>query len=739
METMHNDLTVAGGGIAGMCAALAAARHGLKVALVNDRPVLGGNASSEVAVSISGAASGGGSRSVYAREGGLVEEIKLTRLGYNQMEQHSQSYQDWPMEDAAFLDLIISEPNIRLYLNTSVRDVEMKNGRILALKAVQVGSEKDIRFESPLFIDATGDATVGFKAGAGYMWGEEAASEYGEPLAPEKATRYVMGSTLLLFSRDAGHPVAYRKPDFAYDITKLKYFKNFQNDSPARGIHREGNAFSGFWWIEIGGLLDTIADNESITMELRKLVYGVWDYIKNSGKFKNTENLLLEKVSHIAGKRESRRLIGGHILTENEIEDKADFPDAAAIGGWSMDVHAREGIYDKGPATYWHPNNGAYNIPFRCLYSKNIPNLMMAGRDISCTHIALGSTRVMGTCGCEGQAAGTAAWLCRKYHADPAEIAKQYPKQLQEVLLRDDQTIIGVREPYGEGLTEGITVTASSEQKYENASVCGYLNPGKYCLALPVEEQLDSMEIRIANPGNSAKELKLAIFTGERPENYIPTRHVKDLSALIPAGFCGWWKVDPRMKAGRDRKIYLMFNETGLLFGFGKKLVGPVSFRWKENSELKRYPKTGPIMLNRIEQELCFRNIAPEQHMYAAKNLINGYSRPYGLPNLWASAGAGEQQIILSWDNPKKIQEIQLVFDTELEYENFNAPIPSLIRDYTLEIVSGDGQKSQQNVTDNYLRVRRHHPSFQSVRGIRLTLQSTWGVQNKRMYAVRLY
>ena len=218
MKTVKSDLTVAGGGIAGMCAALAAARHGLKVALVNDRPVLGGNASSEVAVSISGAAGGG--RSVYAREGGLVEELKLTRLSYIQTRLHSQSYQDWPMEDAAFLDVVCAEPNVSLFLDTSVRDVEMEDGRIRAVRAVQLGSEQDFRFESPLFVDATGDGTVGFKAGAGYMWGEEAASDYGEPLAPEKASRYVMGSTLLLFSRDAGHPVAYRRPDFAYDITK---------------------------------------------------------------------------------------------------------------------------------------------------------------------------------------------------------------------------------------------------------------------------------------------------------------------------------------------------------------------------------------------------------------------------------------------------------------------------------------------------------------------------------------
>lgn len=737
MKTVKSDLTVAGGGIAGMCAALAAARHGLKVALVNDRPVLGGNASSEVAVSISGAAGGG--RSVYAREGGLVEELKLTRLSYIQTRLHSQSYQDWPMEDAAFLDVVCAEPNVSLFLDTSVRDVEMEDGRIRAVRAVQLGSEQDFRFESPLFVDATGDGTVGFKAGAGYMWGEEAASDYGEPLAPEKASRYVMGSTLLLFSRDAGHPVAYRRPDFAYDITKLKYFKNFQNGSPARGIHREGNAFSGFWWIEIGGLLDTIADNESITMELRRLVYGVWDYIKNSGAFENTGNLLLEKVTQVAGKRESRRLIGGHVLTETEIEDKPRFPDAAAMGGWSMDVHARKGIYDEGPATHWHPNNGMYNIPFRCLYSRDVPNLMMAGRDVSCTHIALGSTRVMGTCGCEGQAVGTAAWLCRKYGEDPEKIAADRPRELQSALLRDDQTIVGVREPYGDGLTDGLTVSASSERGYENAAVCGYLPDGRYCLALPVENRLDSLEVRVANPGQSECELRAAVYTGKWPESYIPARRLKELRVPVPAGFRGWLKLETDAAAGDDRKIYLLFEKTGLLLGYGEKLVGPVTFRWEENREPARYPKTGPIWLNPIEQEICFRSVCPEQNLYAARNLVNGYSRPYGLPNLWVSAGSGVQTVRLSWDRPRKVEEIQLVFDTELEYDNFTEMMPSLVRDYTVELVSGDGSVERREVTDNALRVRRHRPSAQTLREIRLILRSTYGARDMRMYAVRLY
>lgn len=740
METIHCDLTVVGGGIAGMCAALAAARHGLHVALVNDRPVLGGNASSEVAVSISGAASGGNSYSVYAREGGIVEEIKLTRLRYNQTAQNSHSYQDWPMEDAAYFDLIYQEKNIDLFLNTSVRSVETQDGRIQATVAVQLGSERDYRFESPLFVDATGDGTVGHGAGASYMWGEEASDEFEESLAPPKATQYVMGSTILLFSRDAGKRVVYKRPDFAYDITKLDYFQNIGNDALERGIHREGDAYCGFWWIEIGGLLDTIKDNESITFELRRLTYGVWDYIKNSGKFENTDNLLLDKVTHVAGKRESRRFIGDYVFTQKDIENKPGFADAAAIGGWSMDVHAPEGIYDNGPATHWYPNNGIYNIPLRALYSKNVPNLLLAGRDISCTHIALGSTRVMATCGCEGQAVGTAAWLCRKYKTAPSQVAADHVRELQEALQRDDQTIVGMAEKNNEELIRDLKITASSVKEYENTDPIGSLSPEKsYCLALPAQERIDSVEVWANNDSDRAVTLNVSIYSGSRPENYVPETYLKDIAVSVPAKFRGWLCLKTETEVGRDKKLYLLLRQSGLSFGYNrKKPVGAVTFCRQPNTD-RQTLKEAELKLSRMEENICFRRITPLQRIYAAENLMNGFSRPYGMPNLWVSADGGEQTITLEYEKPKNVEEVQLIFDTELEYDNFDEIMPSLIKDYTIEFIAGNGNIDRVEVTDNYLRMRRHTPAAADVKKISLTLHSTYGSPYKQMYAIRLY
>lgn len=742
METITSDLTVAGGGIAGICAALAAARHGMHVTLINDRPVLGGNASSEVAVSISGAASGGNSRSVYAREGGIVEEIKLTRLHYNQTAQVSHSYQDWPMEDAAYFDLIYNEKNIDLYLNTSVRGTEVDNGVIKAVTAVQLGSEREFRFESPLFVDATGDGTVGYNAGALYKWGEEAAHEFKESLAPEDSTRCVMGSTILLFTRDAGKKVTYKRPTFAYDVTKLDYFDTVGKKSLARGIHREGSAYCGFWWIEIGGLLNTINDNEKITYELRRIVYGIWDYIKNSGKFEGVDNLLLDKVTSVAGKRESRRFVGDYILTQNDIEDKTYFNDAVCIGGWSMDVHARHGIYDKGPATYWHPNNGIYNLPFRALYSKNIANLLFAGRDISCTHIAMGSTRVMSTGGCTGQAVGTAAWLCKKHGVNPAALATEYTEILKDELQKDDQTIMGRPDKCTEELLHDLTVTASSVRKYENVSCESVLNSEKnYCIALPVKDRLNSVEIRVKNSSDEAQQLTVSVYGGRRPENYVPEMHLKDITVTIPADFDDWVTLAADLCAPEDKKVYLMVKQQESLSFYcnEEKLTGVVTFSWQENNELQKYPKAGLFKMQRLEQNICFRAVKPSQSIYEAENLINSYSRPYGMPNIWMSEEEGEQSIRLDYSKPKNIDEIQLVFNTQLEYDNFNEMMPDLVKAYRLEITTQDGKKEQIEVTDNYLRCARHKIQKSCVTSVKIVCLETYGSPRFQMYAVKLF
>jgi hypothetical protein len=243
----------------------------------------------------------------------------------------------------------------------------------------------------------------------------------------------------------------------------------------------------GYWWIEWGGSVDTIRDGERIRFELLSIVTGVWDYIKNSGKFPKAANWAMDWVGMLPGKRESRRIEGDHILTQQDLMGlNPPLPDAVAIGGWGLDEHPPGGFDDTEKPPYVSTKlPGPYNIPLRSLYSKDISNLFMAGRNASCSHVAFTSTRVMATCAVMGQAAGTAAALCAKHKITPRKLYEDKSKlnQLQQTLLRDDQVIIGVKntDPLDLALAAKVTASESSDGSSPQAVLDGITRdlPGK--------------------------------------------------------------------------------------------------------------------------------------------------------------------------------------------------------------------------------------------------------------------
>ena len=390
-EVVKSDITVVGGGLAGVCAAIAAARLGKTVSLVQNRPVLGGNSSSEVRVWVVGATAHGVQR--YARETGIMGELFIE----NQYRNSDGNPYIW---DLVVLEKVKAERNIQLFLNTDVHEVEAEGDRhkrtIRSVTGWMMGSERKIRFESPIYMDCTGDGLVGFLAGAEYRIGRESREEFNEPWAQDVPDDITLGSTILFYTKDAGHPVKYISPSFAKDITKTPI--------PMNRVIRSGDSGCHYWWIEWGGELDTVHDNEQIRDELWSVIYGIWDYIKNSGKF-DADHLTLEWVGSIPGKREYRRFVGDYILTQNDLLEQKQFADSIAFGGWSIDLHPPQGMYAKESGSKHMFTNGVYHIPFRCLYSKNVRNLMFAGRNISATHVAFGTTRVMATCAVMGEAA----------------------------------------------------------------------------------------------------------------------------------------------------------------------------------------------------------------------------------------------------------------------------------------------------------------------------------------------
>jgi hypothetical protein len=419
------DIFIAGGGMAGVCAAVAAARHGAKVILVQDRSRLGGNSSSEVKMHIVGADMSG--QRPGWREGGLIEEFRLEDTVRNPQ----RSREMW---DLLLYDKVKSEPNITLLLDTACCAAEVKDGRILRVLARSDKTETLHRVTAQIYADCTGDCRLALEAGAELRSGRESRAEFDESLALDAPDTHTLGSTILFTSRDFGRPMPFTPPKWARKITedmlRLRHIQSWEY---------------GFWWVEWGGALDTIRDNERIRSELLGIALGVWDYIKNSGEHPDSANWALDWLSMVPGKRGSRRMVGDHILVEQDLMGQnRDFPDAVCIGGWSMDDHPPSGFdaFDQRPARQVPPPF-PYNIPLRSLYSRNVSNLMMAGRNISASHVAFTSTRVMATCSVIGQAMGTAAASCVKHRLEPRQLAndKTRLEELQQILLRDDQTI----------------------------------------------------------------------------------------------------------------------------------------------------------------------------------------------------------------------------------------------------------------------------------------------------------
>lgn len=447
VKLLTADFVVVGGGMAGVCAALAAARNGLQVVLIQDRSVLGGNASSEVKMHIVGADCHGSKHGL--RESGLIEELRLE----DAMRNPHRSYSQW---DLLLYEKVKLEPKITLLLDTACVGCTVDEKKaIRSVTALKTSTEEQFEITAKFFADCSGDSRLGYEAGADYTMGREGKAEYGESLAQEKADRWTLGSSILITGREHATPQPFRAPSWIRKFTKA--------DFKLRPIH---SYEYGYWWFEWGGQLDTIADNEQIRHELLRIALGVWDYVKNSGEHPGAANWALDWVGSIPAKRESRRLLGPHVLTEHDVLGGRLFPDAVAYGGWAIDIHPPQGVDvpEEPPYTPTHLDK-VYTIPFGSLYSRNVPNLLFAGRNISATHVAFASTRVMATCSVMGQAIGTAAALALEQGLALAQLNREENmKTLQQRLIRDDAYIPNVPNEAALKLTKQCDVKASSSQ-----------------------------------------------------------------------------------------------------------------------------------------------------------------------------------------------------------------------------------------------------------------------------------
>ena len=412
----ETDLCVVGGGMAGLCCAIAAARHGIKVVLVQDRPVLGGNASGEIRMWIGGAYRSGGSVPD-VREGGIVEELFLENFYLNPALK-------FPIWDSVLYGKAKAEENLTLLLNTSCFDATMDGNRIASIRAWQSNAETFHHISATYFADCSGDSILAPLTGASFMYGREAKSTFSETIPPDVADKKTMGMSCIFQIRETDHKVSFTPPPWAY---------KFETDADLPPVSPDQN--DNFWWIEVGGEWDCIHDTDRCRDELVKICYGVWDHMKNYGDH-GVDNWEMEWIGLLPGKRESRRYVGKHIVTQNDVEAKGRFDDIVAYAGWSMDDHFPEGFYyRKGITTVFHPAPRPWGLPLRCMISENIENLVFAGRNISVSHAALSSSRVMATCAILGQALGTAVSQAIQ---DGCTVEQVDIPKLQQTLMADD-------------------------------------------------------------------------------------------------------------------------------------------------------------------------------------------------------------------------------------------------------------------------------------------------------------
>lgn len=473
----HFDVVVVGGGMSGLCAAMASARHGAKTALVHDRSVFGGNASSETRMHISGASCHWGKKN--AAETGILMELQLENKRIND----SYNFSLW---DGVLWSSARQTRNLTLFMNTTMDKVHSDGKEIQSIECYQMTTETRYELTADVFIDSTGNGTLGYFAGNEYAIGREDGKTYGEKDAPEKPDGETMGNTIYFVAHDTGHPVTFIKPSWANTYPDESMFKHryhgnivVYHDADDVVVLKPGDSYenhrdqlvekydvkSGYWWIELGGdWNDIIKQSEDIRWELYKIVYGVWDHIKNHGDH-GAENYELDWVGNVSGMRESRRMMGDYILTENDILSNNERDDGVAYGGWPMDEHVAGGFWAKGgiPSRV-RSFPGLYAIPYGCYCAKTIRNLMVTGRIISASKLAMGSTRVMGTCAIGGQAAGTAAAMASRAHLEPSEFGRRHIQELRQELLKDDCYLLGAKNEDPRDIARTATVSATSEK-----------------------------------------------------------------------------------------------------------------------------------------------------------------------------------------------------------------------------------------------------------------------------------
>ena len=729
------DLIVVGGGIAGTTAAISAARNGVRVALVHERSMLGGNSSSEVRLYPEDNCN----HQPWIRESGIHDEFHTEdRLRNHVVYREGLMNCHW---DLVLYEWAIREKNLTLLLNTHMHRVGMSRDRkrIESIYAIQLGTEKDFDLSAPLFVDATGDGVLGFRAGADFKWGHEARSEYNESLAPEQPDEHVMGNTLFFRAFDVGHPVPFKRPDWAAEFDR-------ESDLPGRS-HVDLEA--GHWWIEVGDPHHPIKDNEEIRHELLRQLLGVWDHVKNKGDH-GAANYAIDFVGFWPYKREARRILGDFVMTQQHVQDPKPLEDSVAYGAWGVDMHFPGGILlrDKRPydpphnANYERLGSSVYGIPLRSLYSRNVENLLVAGRPISGSYLAFCSSRVLSTGCIVGQAVGVAAGLCRKYNATPRQVARERATECQQLILRQDGHIPGVENEDDADLARKATATASSEASLEfpQPSVPRELAFPRAQLFPVSADRIDKVSLWLESRADGPVEIEAGLRAAPHVWDFRSDQDLAKGKATVPAGHKGW--VDFAFDAKVDpRKLYYVHvpAQKGIFWHAVAIPAGKPSLCPVGTTAAQRMGKT---RWEPLPTTHCLAvKLLPESKPYTADNVIRGTHRPDRWTNIWISQPTLPAHVELAWPTAQKFNTVILTFDTNTGRRENGALFryPDCVKDYDVQAEIGGTWMTLASGRDNYVRRRTHTFDPVEATKLRLKVLATNGAPSARVYEIRVY
>ena len=763
-EVYECDVLVIGSGVSGYCAAIQAGREGRETILLEKDDVLGGNSGPNLGVGITGA----DRHNMFATESGVIQELQEEAAWVNGFTPVSPGAMPYNISrrNEAVVQSTLKAAGVRVLKRHFARLPKMDGNRITSVIVEDLAAFRTIEIKvRGVVIEASGDGHVSAQAGADFDTGSEAASEYDERSAPAERRSWIQGTSLVAIAVRT-----YREVKFIPPPGTPEFKPRLWHGRMATHIEHGHGPFTNptqnivfMYMTEAGGNKDTIRDDAEIYEELLGQIWAEWNHIKNGPHAEDAKDWELLWISPKAGKRESRRFLGDVVLTQTDLEEGRRFPDDIAYGGHDLDDHQSLGT--AGSNIYGHSIPPLYGIPFRACYSRNIDNVLLAGRLVSATHLAHSSIRVMRTGAAIGHAVGLAAAMCCEKHVTPRALYDNHMDELSRNLLKRDGTILCRAADDPDDLARKASVTASSETRF-NDQTPGHMAPmvataGNLFWDWP--ERLESVSLYLRNDASEARPMKLSVYRAKREPRWTTAAKYgrekwNDLSDKafgevgcqefeLPAGFTGWHTVDfdepvtlGKKDAAADAdRVIISLNEDRNVW-------------WALNTE--RHEISQMVEHSHHEdywdalKAMGTMRLSPEVPLGDAANINNGFHRRFtrGPVNAWISKGTAPQDIALTWPEPVTLRRIDVTFDNlvaerhDNPWESARRVLPMMAKEYELSaLINGEWVKIAGDDT-NIHRFRVHTFDAVTTEAIRLSVKANHGEGGEaRVYQIAAF